>query len=46
MILPKAAPMMTPTAGSMTLPLRAKLLKSSKSEEAFLFGSSDAPLLV
>ena len=38
--------MMTPTARSMTLPLKAKFLNSSKSENAFLVGSSDATLLV
>src|SRR5439155_12514283 len=45
MILPNAAPMMTPMARSMTLPLKAKALNSSKSVSAFLVGSSDFSLL-
>src|SRR5436190_16887653 len=35
MILPKAAPITTPTAKEMTLPLNAKFLNSSKSEVFF-----------
>src|SRR3954469_25444006 len=46
MILPKAAPMMTPTARSMTFPLKAKFLNSSKSENAFLVGASDVTLWI
>ena len=41
MIFPKAAPMITPTARSITLPLNAKVLNSSKSENAFFVGSND-----
>src|SRR5438128_975504 len=44
-ILPKAAPMMTPTARSITLPLKAKALNSSNSENAFFVGASDATFL-
>src|SRR5580765_2217625 len=37
-MVPNAAPMMTPTARSTTLPLKAKLLNSSQIEAAFLAG--------
>src|SRR5439155_1501187 len=43
MILPKAAPITTPTAKEMTLPLNAKVLNSSKSE-AFFGGGALCPL--
>jgi hypothetical protein len=39
MTLLKAAPMITPTARSMTLPFRAKSLNSCSSEKAFFVGS-------
>src|SRR5262249_1992549 len=39
MILAKAAPMMTPTARSMTLPLKAKFSNSSAREKARLAGA-------
>ena len=44
MILPKAAPMITPTAKSITLPLRAKALNSLNNENAFFVGSRAATL--
>ena len=42
MILPNAAPMITPTARSITFPLKAKFLNSSNSEKACLDGTNDA----
>src|SRR5262249_59162790 len=45
MILPNAAPMMTPTARSTTLPLNAKFLTSSKSDQVCRVGTTDATCL-
>src|SRR5262249_32155275 len=45
MMVPKAAPMMTPTARSMTLPLKAKFLNSSNRLKAFFLGSRAARFL-
>ena len=45
-IFPNALPMITPTARSMTFPLKAKFLNSSKSEAACWVGSATVVLLV
>src|SRR5262245_27008606 len=46
MILPNAAPMMTTTARSITLPLKAKDLNSSNKDRPFLAGSKAAIFLM
>src|SRR4051794_31536096 len=45
-ILPNAAPMITPTARSTTLPLKANFLNSSRRENAFCSGCNDLRVLI
>jgi hypothetical protein len=44
--LPNAAPMITPMARSTTLPLNAKVLNSSKSDQVCRVGTTDAICLI